>query len=135
MQTGRLISSAATAERLTAERLTVVPGQEPWHMQHTGDDLTPPLKEGGIKQKNSVIFRKYRNTHILGHKKRSLQNSVDKKAFRKTRDEPTIIPYTIVGTWVRYTYETQYEGLFYQMSNRRVTAPTVTPPPQTGTDE
>ena len=98
----------------------------------------PPEPEhmtGGLKQKVSVIFQKYRNTHNSKDTKNEVCKTVQKKAFSEIHNEPTIIPYTIVGTWVRYTDETQYKGLFYQMSNRRVTAPTVTPPPQTGTDE
>ena len=75
-----------------------------WSLRpQTAPNVSPEPKHetGRIKQKISVIFQKYRNTHIQGHKKkRSLQNSVDKKAFSEIRDEPTIIPYTIVGTYL-----------------------------------
>jgi hypothetical protein len=90
--------------------------------------------EGRGEKRIFVICQNYKDTHT-GVQKLSLQNNADHKRLRAKSRSPTSIPYTIVGDWVRYTDRTRYEGLFYQMSTRRIPDPTVMTPPQTGTDE
>ena len=93
-----------------------------------------PAPDGRSGKTNFCNFSELQRYTYRGPKTKSAKQCRLKRLCAN-RDKPTVIPYTIVGDWVRYTDRTRYEGLFYQMSARRIPAPTVMTPPQTGTDE